>query len=819
MTVLRKFYEVIYNYLSSKNELDTLKHENRLTIISTVPILVLAAVINMALYPFFTGVILSETIINSTIFLLFAAVLFGTDRCVTSEQIKYNIIVAAITTLMLFIVLRFYRHIGPAVWTAGFAFILLALSRTNKKMLVSVAVTLAALGVYEAARDIPYIAGTGYYVAQFSLFLLLFLLSAAIHYINCERYKKIRHYLYEAETISEISSDFNTVSADNLDEKINGMLRKTGTYLKVDRATVFLVSKDRNSMQRGYEWCAKGIETSEGIWDEFDMASNAWAEQLVNRSQWIIPDLDALDPVQSPGKAELQALGIKAMISMPIVIKDRIYGILFYQCFDNPRDWKDEHKKMLILLSNMLADAFYKAESEKEINFMAFYDRLTGLPNRFLFNIRLEQAILESEAGKSRLAVLFIDLDSFKSVNDTTGHEGGDELLRQVAISLSERVGDLGTVSRFGGDEFIVVIPNLNEWDNIEDIARDIMQTFACPLRINGLEYFVTASAGVAVYPEDGTESNILKKNADMAMYTAKELGKNQVSFCTEKMKEDVEKKVLLTNLLYRAQQRDEFMLYYQPLINIDSEEIVGVEALLRWDNPEFGVVSPGDFIPLAEQTGLINQIGRWVLKEACRQSKRWQESGLPPVRVAVNLSVEQFHNPNLILYIREALEETGLDPAYLELEITESCAIRETNYISRVLQEIKSLGVSISIDDFGTEYSSLARIKQLPIDRIKMAMQFVHGIPSSVKDEAIAKIIINLAGSLGLKVIAEGVETKCQFEFLKNRVCDEVQGYYFYKPMPAPEVEKLLMSIGDDFGDVFDTVMVMNEKSGSLEA
>jgi diguanylate cyclase (GGDEF)-like protein len=440
---------------------------------------------------------------------------------------------------------------------------------------------------------------------------------------------------------------------------------------------------------------------------------------------------------------------------------------------------------MLVMLTNILGDAFVKVESEKEINYMAFYDKLTGLPNRFMFNVRLEQAIVEADAGKSKLAVIFIDLDSFKSVNDTTGHEGGDDMLRQVGRSLGERLGDLGTVSRFGGDEFIIMIPHLNEWDDIQDIAQDIMQTFATPMQICDQEYFVTASAGVAIFPDDGTESNILKKNADMAMYNAKDLGKNQVAFCTQEMKEDVEKKVMMTNLLYRAQQRDEFLLYYQPLIEIETEEIIGVEALLRWDNPELGMVSPCEFIPLAEQTGLINPIGRWVLREACRQNKQWQEDGLTPVRVAVNLSVEQFHNPNLISYIKEALVETGLDPAWLELEITESVAIRETNYICKVLQDIKDLGVSISIDDFGTEYSSLSRIKQLPVDRIKMAMQFVHGIPASVKDEAIAKVIINLAGSLGLKVIAEGVETECQFEFLKNRVCDEVQGYYFYKPMP----------------------------------
>jgi len=276
-------------------------------------------------------------------------------------------------------------------------------------------------------------------------------------------------------------------------------------------------------------------------------------------------------------------------------------------------------------------------------------------------------------------------------------------------------------------------------------------------------------------------------------MYSAKEAGKNQYAMCSNEMKEAINVKVALTTNLYRALDRSELVLYYQPQISLQTQRIIGMEALLRWKSPEHGLVNPSQFIPLAEQTGLINPIGEWVLMEACRQNKAWQDAGLPLVRVAVNLSVIQLRNPRLKEIVRDTLEATGLEPKWLELEITESVAMRESDYIVGLLSRLKALGVTLSIDDFGTEYSSLSRLKTLPVDRIKMDMQFVRGIDESEKDQAITKVIINLAKSLGLKVIAEGVETESQMNFLYHWMCDEVQGYYYYKPMPAEEAEQVL--------------------------
>lgn len=335
---------------------------------------------------------------------------------------------------------------------------------------------------------------------------------------------------------------------------------------------------------------------------------------------------------------------------------------------------------------------------------------------------------------------------------------------------------------------------HIHKEEDIHKVAQTIMGIFDEPFNVQSHEFFVTASAGVAIYPNDGEDGASLIKHADIALYKAKEDGKNQYLICSEIMKNEVAEQIKLTNQLYRALDRGEFVLYYQPQINIQTEELIGVEALIRWQHPEMGMVSPAAFIPLAEQTGLITTIGEWVLKTACAQNKAWQLKGLKPVQVAVNLSVQQFRTSDLVQVVKSTLAKTGLSPEHLELEITESIAIKESAAIISILNELKAIGLSIAIDDFGTEYSSLSRVKQLPIDRIKMAMQFVRGIGKNQKDEAIANVIIRLAKNLNVKIIAEGVETRDQLEFLKSEACDEVQGYYYYKPMVADEIEKLLI-------------------------
>ncbi|SDL01371.1 bifunctional diguanylate cyclase/phosphodiesterase [Natronincola ferrireducens] len=448
------------------------------------------------------------------------------------------------------------------------------------------------------------------------------------------------------------------------------------------------------------------------------------------------------------------------------------------------------------ILSRLLSISKEIEEGEKiqeEMRYLAYHDYLTGLPNRLLLTDRLKQAIHISKRTERIIGVIFLDLDAFKIVNDSIGHDQGDELLKEVAQRLTDTLRKADTVCRMGGDEFLIIIQNLTNVNDLERIVKKIMHIFSYPFKLKEQNFYVTASAGVAIFPEDGEDVEMLIKNADIAMYKAKEKGKNQYVFCSPVMKNQVAETMKLTNCLYRAHERNELILHYQPQISHNTGKIIGVEALIRWNHPELGLVSPGKFIPIAEQTGLINPIGEWVLRTACHQNKAWQDAGFPHIRMGVNLSVYQFQDSNIVTQVESVLKETGLSPKYLELEITESIVMKETSYIVEVLNDLKKLGVIISLDDFGTEYSSLNYLKQLPIDRIKIAIQFIHGIAVSNKDEAITKAIIILAKNLGMNVIAEGVETKQQLTFLSQRMCDEVQGFYYHKPMPASEVEALL--------------------------
>lgn len=432
-------------------------------------------------------------------------------------------------------------------------------------------------------------------------------------------------------------------------------------------------------------------------------------------------------------------------------------------------------------------------EMEGKVRHLAYYDYLTGLPNKRLFNDRLNKGIIDAVQNEKSLGILFLDLDSFKNINDTMGHTEGDELLKLVSKRLTNILRESDTICRVGGDEFLILVKDLEIEDYIREISNNILDTFKKPFILNNQNLYITTSIGGAIYPVDGVDVETLVKNADIAMYTAKEKGKNKFELCTTIIKDSVVQEMKLTNSLYNAIEKNQLELYYQPQVNILSGQIIGVEALIRWNNTELGLVSPVDFIHIAEKTGLILPIGAWVMKSACIQNKVWQDAGILKVPIAVNLSVNQFQTSKIVELITEILKETNLDPNDLELEITENIIMKETEYIIESLKQLKKLGVKIAIDDFGTEYSSLNYIKQLPIDKIKIDISFIRGIGVNDKDEAIIKVIIVLAKNLGLKVIAEGVETKEQLNFLKDQMCDEIQGYYYYRPMPANQIEELM--------------------------
>jgi diguanylate cyclase (GGDEF)-like protein len=447
------------------------------------------------------------------------------------------------------------------------------------------------------------------------------------------------------------------------------------------------------------------------------------------------------------------------------------------------------------LLVRAMQYSIERKRYQEQIEHQANYDGLTGLPNRNLLLDRLQQAVFAQRQVRS-IAVVFIDLDHFKFINDSLGHNAGDKLLQQMAERLRSVVRDGDTVSRLGGDEFILI---LNDQPNEEVMFRAmqrIINKVSEPVNIDGRELVVTCSAGVSLHPQDGPDIETLLKNADAAMYRAKEHGRNNFQFYTAEMNRLVNERLALESSLRRALERNELLLHYQPKLNLESGAIVGVEALVRWQHPEWGLMSPDRFIPLAEETGLIMQIGEWVLRTACAQNRTWQDAGLPPITVSVNLSARQFRQEGLVKMVSKILSDTGLSADHLEMELTESIVMHNAEAAIAILKGLKELGIQLSVDDFGTGYSSLSYLRNLPIGILKIDRAFVRDISAHAgrgDDGLLAQAIISLGHSLKLKVIAEGVENETQLKFLKAHRCDEGQGFYFSHPLPPAECEKLL--------------------------
>ncbi len=447
----------------------------------------------------------------------------------------------------------------------------------------------------------------------------------------------------------------------------------------------------------------------------------------------------------------------------------------------------------------IVRDITERKRAEERIFHMAHHDTLTGLPNRSLICDRLEQSLAHAERNKESVLVAFIDLDSFKLVNDTLGHNAGDELLKEVAQRMVGCVRREDTVGRFGGDEFVLVLPHVHDDPQVlAPLLNKILEAVVQPIVLEEQKMQVSCSIGVAVYPRDGLDSDTLMMHADAAMYRAKESGKNNCQFYTREMNAGLEEKLALTEGLRKALEEQQLSLAYQPKIHLDSGRMFGVEALLRWQHPQRGMVSPAQFIPLAEENGLIIPIGEWVLREACRQARTWQDDGLPPLSVSVNVSARQFDDPRLVERVASALEWSGLDARWLELELTESMVMRNVQQSVAKMRELEAMGIALSIDDFGTGYSSLAALKSFPISRLKIDQSFVRDLCGSADDQAITCAIISLSHQLNMKVIAEGVETEQQRRFLHANGCDEVQGYLFSCPVPAAEIAALLESVGN---------------------
>jgi diguanylate cyclase (GGDEF)-like protein len=445
------------------------------------------------------------------------------------------------------------------------------------------------------------------------------------------------------------------------------------------------------------------------------------------------------------------------------------------------------------LLQGRLRENETKLEHAERVEYLAYHDALTGLPNRSLLSKLLGQSVKEAHRYETRLAVAFLDLDRFKLINDTLGHEAGDELLKEVAIRLKGCVRESDTVARFGGDEFVVLLPQLKDENHAALVAQKILAATARPFILMGQEYRVTASIGISTYPQHGLDEQTLTRNADIAMYQAKAEGKNNMRFYSEKLNANLLERVALESSLRHALERDEFLLHYQAKRDITSGKITGMEALLRWQHPNLGIVAPMHFIPVAEESGIIIPIGKWVLKTVCLQSIAWQKQGLPPMSIAVNMTARQFLDDQLLADVAAILNETGLDPQLLEIELHENVLIQDVEITQRILTGLKAIGVRLAVDDYGTGYSSLALLQRFPLDTVKIDRSIIRDFVTRKEDARVADAIIAMGKSSSWTVIAQGVETREQAEHLRLHACDELQGFYFNRPLPVDEFTQLL--------------------------
>ncbi|MBT3055118.1 MAG: EAL domain-containing protein [Candidatus Thiodiazotropha endolucinida] len=428
-------------------------------------------------------------------------------------------------------------------------------------------------------------------------------------------------------------------------------------------------------------------------------------------------------------------------------------------------------------------------EAQDQINFLAHHDALTRLPNRALFRERFDHALMHARRENASIALLFLDLDRFKTVNDTLGHPVGDQVLLEVSKRMNLIIRASDTLARLGGDEFVLLLEEQTDAQHAAVVARKLIDLFSRPMIIGEHELVVTASIGITLYPNDGDDPDKLIRHADRAMYEAKQQGRNTYRFFTQALTEGALERLMMENDLRRAVARNELILHYQPIVNLETRQLQGIEALVRWQHPEQGLIAPGLFIELAEEIGIIGEIGQWVLRAACSQLARWDRDGFKVPRISVNLSVQQIDREGLITMVSEELNNSGLSPERLELEVTESMLIRNPELSRTVLSELRTLGVKFAIDDFGTGYSSLAYLKLLPLDHLKIDQSFVRDIGKDANDEAIVRAIIGMSKSLGLESVAEGVEEAHQARFLQQAGSDLAQGYLYSRPLPADEI------------------------------
>lgn len=756
-----------------------------------------ASIMNIIIMYFMhEGSDLVQTLLFSGFLVLMGLLFEAVRKMERSAKLKDFLYAAALFMMIPTITLNFIDFAGITVWALAFVFLIISIAMISRIVQIAVAVSIIltqlAVFILRPMLVLPRIEARDH-VGRLGISAMAIWIAFFVMGIFKSKLTENAFQISFQKLVADISQVYVSANSNTFDDVTNDSLRMTGEFLKPDSIGICLLNNEKDTIVCSYTWADHEIKAAEKYTEimvsEFPYIMCSLAEGRMLE----IYDADDLAPDKHSEIERFAGEDVRSLLIMPIENDNNVYGYLVLKTFSEKKKWTTMVKSNLKIVTNIIAETIERIRQEKQINYMAYYDSLTGLPNRTLFKDRLTQAVLMAKRYNGMFAVIFIDLDSFKYVNDTIGHEGGDDLILKVSQKLSESLRKSDSVSRFGGDEFLLMFNNISNTDNVCRIADKIINIFKQPFTVRDQEIYISVSAGVAVYPYDGEDADTLIRNADIAMYQAKAKGKGQYCLCTEDMKEEVRLKHELSNKLYRAIENNELFLHYQPMVSAKTGRIVSFEALVRWNQPEHGIIYPGVFIPLAEQNGLIGNVGEWVLKTACSQLKKWIDMGHEDLRIAVNVSVLQLRNSKFVSTVKSILEETGLGSGRLDIEITESTTVKESESIFRVLAELRDFGVGISIDDFGTEYSSLSRLNHMPADKIKIDMAFIKNLFKSDKDRAIVNGMIHLSHTLGMRTVGEGVEHESQFEFLRYNGCDEIQGYFIRGPVPAEEIPRLL--------------------------
>ena len=574
-------------------------------------------------------------------------------------------------------------------------------------------------------------------------------------------------------------------------------LKIIGEAAEVDRVVIYEnyphPSTGEMSMRLRHEWVKENVRPL------FEILSNQiQSYSIFGIQHWYTTLCEGkaiqgcLSQVSISEQTLLNRDGIHSYLIVPIRLGRQCWGYVAFHACHQERNWSAHEESILFAMTASLSGAIQRQQTEEVIRYRASHDLLTGLPNRALFDEKLAIALKDVRRQNHSLVVMFLDLDQFKGINDTLGHTIGDELLREVAQRIKATLSPNTIVSRWGGDEFTLLIPIVHRMTEATQEATRILLSLDPAFNLHGHELFISASIGIALYGEDSPDAESLIKHADAALYRAKALGRNNYQVYDKRINTQSPEAMAIEKKLRFALERNELVLFYQPQVNVHTSQVIGMEALLRWNHPDLGFMSPGVFIPMAEEAGLIIPIGEWVLREACRQGKQWQAID-NNIIMGVNLSPKQFRQPRLVETIAQILHETGLAPECLELEITESAAIEDFDYSQMVMRDLKQLGIHLSIDDFGTGHSSLSRLQFLPLNTLKIDQSFLRDLSRNTKAPHILSSIVSLGQGLGLNLIAEGVENAMQVEFLKSIRCDCAQGFFFHKPLPASKMGHLL--------------------------